>query len=288
MINQHSIASIVMAAGRGSRMKGLNGSKSLLPLKPKSSPFQGDRPMILNILENLPDGPKAIVVNFDKQSVIDTTKAFNTIYCEQKELNGTGGALLSCQDFLAQIDSDKVIITMGDVPLVKPSTYRSLIDKLDTHQMVVLGFCPKEKGDYGVLEIQNGGVTKIIESKYWKTFPSQVQEVLKVCNSGIYAVRRRVLFKYLSILAKHPHVVRKNVENQSIEFNEYFVTDLIELMSNDGKPIGYKIAEDERELIGVDDIDALKLAQTVFHELSIPIFTGTNFSSHHRIQNHWM
>ena len=67
-------ASLILAAGRGSRMKEFHGSKTLLPLIPRESPYKGDRPIILEILNNLPSGPKAVVVNHRKEDVINPRK----------------------------------------------------------------------------------------------------------------------------------------------------------------------------------------------------------------------
>ena len=195
MSGEQCIASIIMAAGRGSRMKQFDGNKTLLPLKPTASPFEGTHPILLHILNNLPSGPKSIVVHYDRQSVIDATKHYNPTYCLQPELNGTGGALLAAKAFLEQEGPDPIIITMGDVPLVKPQTYDALISKLDTHHMVVLGFCPGDRKEYGVLAIENGHVSRIIEKKYWKDFPASQQMNFKVCNSGIYAARRKDLLE---------------------------------------------------------------------------------------------
>ena len=91
------IASLVLAAGRGSRMKDFDGSKTLLPLIPGKSHYEGKTPIILEILNKLPSGPKAIVVNHKKEDVIEATRGFDLTYCEQPVLNGTGGALIALQ-----------------------------------------------------------------------------------------------------------------------------------------------------------------------------------------------
>jgi len=258
------IASIIMAAGRGSRMKGYGGNKTLLPLNANGSILEGTNPILLHILDNLPSGPKAIIVNHDRHSVMEMTAAFDPTYCFQPELNGTGGALLASRTFIENLDCDRLIITMGDVPMVKTDTYVELIGKLKDHAMVVLGFHPENRKQYGVLDCTNGNVNKIIEHKYWKHFPAEKQSELRICNSGIYAVRTREISAYLSVLAQKPHVVRKRIDDRPVEFKEYFITDLIELMANDGVPVGYEVAKHEHEVMGVDDIDALKKVQKLW------------------------
>ena len=259
-------ASIIMAAGRGSRMQDFTGNKTLLPLIPGISPFCGSRPILRHIIENLPAGPKTVVVNHQKEDVITATDSMGLCFCDQPTLNGTGGALLAAEDFIRQSDCTNIIITMGDVPFVAPATYQRLIQRLSATQMVVLGFAPADKKKYGVLEIDGTGVSKITEWKYWKDYAAEKQAMLSVCNSGIYAIRKAALLPYLAVLAQRPQVVVKAVDGVLREIKEFFITDLVEYMVADGLSIGYVMAEDETETMGVDDPDALLKAQELYRK----------------------
>jgi bifunctional UDP-N-acetylglucosamine pyrophosphorylase/glucosamine-1-phosphate N-acetyltransferase len=258
------IASLILAAGRGSRMKEFDGNKTLLPLVTGNSSREDSHPILLEILSNLPSGPKAIVVNYKKEDIISATRDFSLTYCEQPKLNGTGGALLAAIPFLKKVDCEHLIITMGDVPLVKKDTYRRLIQRLKNNSMAILGFRPKSKREYGVLETDADYVKRIIEWKYWKDFPKERQEALHICNSGIYASKREDLLKYLPVLSSRPHKVLKKISGKAIEVEEYFITDLVEYMNEDGLSVGFIIAEDEKEVMGVDDITALYNAREIF------------------------
>lgn len=264
----HITGSLILAAGKGSRMKGFDGNKTLLPLLPAGSPYEGERPILLNILDNLPPGPRALVVNHKKSEVIKTTADLGLTYCEQPVLNGTGGALLASRAFIEAGDFDRLIITMGDVPFVRAGTYLNLIEELEDAPLVVLGFRPREKKQYGVLEVRDKKVTKIIEWKYWRTFSQQRQEQLPICNSGIYAARRHELVRYLNLLEKRPHRVVKERQGKMVDIEEFFVTDLVELMQADGLNAGYVIASDENEVMGLDDLQALQKAQEHFRVMS--------------------
>jgi bifunctional UDP-N-acetylglucosamine pyrophosphorylase/glucosamine-1-phosphate N-acetyltransferase len=260
-------ASVILAAGRGTRMKDLKGNKTLLPLIPGRSSYDGDRPMLLQILKSLPSGPKAVVVHHRKEEVMEATRGLGLTYCQQVELNGTGGALLAARPFLESQTIEQIIVTMGDVPLVKGDTYKALVRNLRDTRLTVLGFRPQDKRQYGVLEIDEGLVKRIIEYKYWKTFPKDRQAVLEVCNSGIYAARRHDFLRYLSVLASRPHKIQKEINGHWVELKEFFVTDLVGYMSQDGLPVGYILAEDETEVMGVDDPSALRRAQRIFRGL---------------------
>jgi len=255
---------MILAAGRGSRMTGYGGNKTLLPLNPGKTPYEGSSPILLHILTHLPPGPKVVIVNHGKEDVITATKDLGVSYREQPELNGTGGALLAAVDFLEAESADHIIITMGDVPFVRTATYNRLTEHLKDHSLVVLGFIPELKKQYGVLEVEGDQVRKITEWKYWNAYPEQTKQLFRICNSGIYAVRRDVLLRYLPVLASRPHVVGKEVGGRLKDVREYFITDLVEYMQADGLRTGYIIAEDEEEVMGVDDLAALTRAQDIY------------------------
>ena len=257
-------ASIIMAAGRGSRMKDYAGNKTLLPLAPRDSVFSGQRPIIMHLMENLPVGPRCLIVNHCRAQVMDTTQGTGVVYCEQPVLNGTGGAILAAKDFVAAQLVPHVIITMGDVPFVQKTTYEILVDGLGVHDLMILGFSPTDRKQYGVLEIEKGQVRKITEWKYWKDYPATRQDSLTVCNSGIYAVRRADLADYLPILASRPQIVQKQVNGRMTDIEEFFFTDLIEFMVKDGKRVGFHVVDDEFETMGIDDVAALEKAQAIY------------------------
>jgi bifunctional UDP-N-acetylglucosamine pyrophosphorylase / glucosamine-1-phosphate N-acetyltransferase len=253
-------ASIVFAAGKGSRMVGFTGNKTLLPLVAKGSPYEGTQPILLEVLENLPRGPKALVVNYCADDVKQATQGLGVDYILQPVTNGTGGALLVSRGFIESEAAGHWVITMGDVPLIRPSTYASLIEKLDAAEMVLLGFAPEDKAQYGLIEMDGARVLRIVEWKYWSAYPPERQESLRFCNAGVYAVRRHSLLKYLGRLSSQPHRVRKQRGDAWVTIEEYFLTDLVEMMGGDGLPIGLVVVEAD-EVVGVDTPDALRFVQ---------------------------
>ena len=258
------IASIIMAAGRGSRMIGYAGNKTLLPLLSGNSDFEGSHLILHHLLANLPDGPKSLIVNHCKEDVIAATCHLDITYCEQPVLNGTGGALLAAQSFIETQPCSKFIVTMGDVPFVQKTTYLRLVQQLESIDLVILGFCPSDKKQYGVLETQGDLVQKITEWKYWKDYPEEQQAKLTICNSGIYAVKKNILKKYLPVMASRPQIVYKEISGNTTPVKEFFITDLVEYLVDDGKSVGCILAEDERETMGIDDHTTLLKAQEIF------------------------
>jgi bifunctional UDP-N-acetylglucosamine pyrophosphorylase/glucosamine-1-phosphate N-acetyltransferase len=262
-MNNQIIGSLIFAAGKGTRMKGYEGNKTLLPLVPEESPFKGREPILLHILKNLPPGPKALVVHHRKEEIIEATKGMGLLYYEQKETNGTGGALLAGKEFLSKGEFESLIITMGDVPFVRRQTYLKLTEGLDEFSMMVLGFRTRNKKKYGLLKTENDLVIDILEWEYWKELSVNQRSSLEICNGGIYAVRRRDLIPYLSAIEKLPHRVLKERGGKSILIEEFFITDLVKLMTTDGLKVGY-IVSDEMELMGIDDVQSLINAQRYY------------------------
>lgn len=260
-----SAASVIMAAGRGSRMEGFKGNKTLLPLAPGDSPYEGDHPILLQALMALPPGPKALVVHHRKEDVMKATGHLGLTYCVQNKLNGTGGALLAARNFLESQHNDQVVITMGDVPFVRTETYEAMLGLLERYSLVVLGFAPKAKKNYGLLEIEADRVKRIVEWKYWKDYPENIQTKLRICNSGIYTARTEELLRYLTLLASRPHIVKKEIGGKLQEIEEFFVTDIVEYMHGDGLHVGYLLTKEE-EVMGVDDLPGLLKAQKVYRE----------------------
>jgi bifunctional UDP-N-acetylglucosamine pyrophosphorylase/glucosamine-1-phosphate N-acetyltransferase len=264
MAQEAKAASIIFTAGYGSRMRGFSGNKTLLPLIPGSNPFEGEYPIIFEVVRNLPRGPKALVIHHKKDEVIRVTRDLGVLYYEQSVPDGTGGALIAARGFLEEIDQEYLIITMGDIPFVKEATYLRLISQLRDQDLVVLGFKPMDRAQYGILEIEGGGVKRITEWRYWKEYPLERKSHFEVCNSGIYAARRASLLKYLKKLKQRPHRVDKERDGRMIGIEEYFITDLVELMNNDGLTVGLIVADEDKEVMGIDTLEDLVLAQSIF------------------------
>ncbi len=261
-----SVTSVVLAAGKGSRMIGFEGNKTLLPLLPQaSSLYLGERPLLVEVLENLPAGPKGVVVHHFADAVESATRHLGVTYLPQPVTNGTGGALLACRGFLENTPCDHVLITMGDVPLIRPETYSGLLRGLDRNALMILAFHAKDRAQYGMLETAEARVLRVIEWKYWRDYPPALLARLQWCNAGVYAVRRPELLQYLERLAQQPHQVRKQRGERWVTVEEYFLTDLVEMMSSDDLGVGFVVTGEE-EVMGVDTPDSLRFAQAIYCE----------------------
>jgi bifunctional UDP-N-acetylglucosamine pyrophosphorylase / glucosamine-1-phosphate N-acetyltransferase len=261
-----AVVSIIFAAGRGTRMKGYDGNKTLLPLIPGKSRYEGSRPLIREVLDNLPAGPRGIVVNYHAEQVRRVTEGQGTSFIYQPVTNGTGGALLAARFFLHSTDADRVIITMGDVPLIRSATYFRLLDQLGRYELTLLSFECKDRAQYGMIEMEGERITGIVEWKYWKDFPEDRQSRLRYCNAGVYAAGKSTLLRYMDRMEKRPHEVRKQQNGKWVSIREYFLTDLAEMMNEDGLLVGMTPAPEE-EVTGVDTPESLQAVQKLYARL---------------------
>jgi bifunctional UDP-N-acetylglucosamine pyrophosphorylase/glucosamine-1-phosphate N-acetyltransferase len=268
MAQQHvETTSIVFAAGKGTRMTGYGGNKTLLPLVAGKSRFEGERPLLREVLDNLPPGPKGVVVHHLADEVRKSVQAPDVDFIFQEETNGTGGALLSARTVIESVRTGNIIITMGDVPLIRPATYLKLLEMLERRPMALLGFEPRDRARYGMLEIDGGRVARIVEWEYWKDYLPEKQARLQYCNAGVYAARRPVLLEYMAELERLPHKVRKIRDGKETTIKEYFLTDLVEMMYARGLDVGM-IAVPEQEVIGVDTPESLETVQRLYAQIA--------------------
>jgi bifunctional UDP-N-acetylglucosamine pyrophosphorylase/glucosamine-1-phosphate N-acetyltransferase len=107
-------------------------------------------------------------------------------------------------------------------------------------------------------------VERIVEWAYWNALPEEKQNTHEICNAGIYSVKKKDLLRYLPVLASRPHQVIKTIDGKEVPVEEFFITDLVEFMSADGLSVGYILAEDEQEVMGVDDLPSLLRARELY------------------------
>jgi len=109
---------------------------------------------------------------------------------------------------------------------------------------------------------QNGNTGKNILKKDNTSSKSAIQ--------GSMLPKKEVLLRYLPVLASRPHLVEKEVNGRLSNVKEYFITDIIEYMHDDGLSVGYILAEHEEEVMGVDDLAALTRAQKIYESGLMP------------------
>ncbi|WP_037488102.1 bifunctional UDP-N-acetylglucosamine diphosphorylase/glucosamine-1-phosphate N-acetyltransferase GlmU [Sphingomonas phyllosphaerae] len=210
-MSSRNIAVVVLAAGKGTRMKS-DLHKVLHPI--------AGRPMLLHLLAaaaTLSPERTVVVTGAGREQVEAAVTPLGAKIAVQAEQLGTGHAVMQAREALAGFAGD-VLILYGDVPLVRAETMRAMIERLDADDapaVVVLGFRPADAGAYGRLIVAGGGdrLEKIVEFKD----ADAAERAVTLCNSGLMAARGELLFDLLARLGN---------DNAA---GEYYLTDVVEL-----------------------------------------------------------
>ena len=237
-------AVIVLAAGAGTRMKS-ETPKVMHPI--------GGRSMVEHAIaaaQDLRPQRLAVVVRHQRDKVAAHVTAFDTsvTIVDQDDVPGTGRAVevgLLGLDESATVEGT-VVVTYGDVPLLRSETLKELIavHELDGNAVTVLTTNIADPGAYGrIVRNAAGEVTAIVEAKDATDEQLAITEI----NSGIYAFDAAVLRDSL-----------KQVTTDNSQ-GEKYITDVLEIARNAGHRTSALAIEDRWEVEGAND--RVQLAQ---------------------------
>ena len=238
-MKKESISIIILAAGKGSRMKS-SKAKVLHTISGK--------PMLYHIVKESRkiSDDITIVVAHQKDSVIKAMEEyFNDItFVVQDAQNfpGTGGAMKNVAP-----KNDKVLVLNGDMPLITANALNGFLE-IDA-DIIMSIFDLKDPNGYGRVIIKDGHVQYIVEQKDANDAELNTTTV----NAGIYAFSKNVIQKYI------PELRNDNAQK------EYYLTDVISMAKNDNLSI-VPLLVDEEHFKGVnskkDLADAEEIMQT--------------------------
>ncbi|MBI5344001.1 MAG: bifunctional UDP-N-acetylglucosamine diphosphorylase/glucosamine-1-phosphate N-acetyltransferase GlmU [Deltaproteobacteria bacterium] len=224
-----NIAAIVLAAGKGRRMK-----SSI----PKVLHRVAGRPMLsypLMVLRELGIRNITVVAGHKGDSVKALFSTERSIaFAGQKDQKGTGHAVMCALKTLKGFHGD-ILILSGDVPLITGAAIKGLIKvkkggkenaRLAARPRAAISFITAVLDDpdgYGrVVRDENNTVERVVEDKDCTEAERRISEV----NTGIYLISSEFLFDNIKKLK------RANVQG------EYYLPDLIGL----AKRTGHKVA----------------------------------------------
>ncbi|MGB7371099.1 bifunctional UDP-N-acetylglucosamine diphosphorylase/glucosamine-1-phosphate N-acetyltransferase GlmU [Erythrobacter sp.] len=232
-------ATIILAAGKGTRMKS-DLHKVLHPIAGK--------PMLLHLLDSFAelDCKRTVVVVGDRRDQVDAAlegRAVETVM--QDPQHGTAHAALQAKERLAGFEGH-VLVTFGDVPMVRAATVRRLVDALgEGARVAVLGFRPPNPLAYGrILADDDGTVRKMVEFKD----ASEEERACTLCNSGVLISHSRDIWPLL-----------EGVGNDNVQ-GEYYLPDVATGAIAQGDTV--KVVEtDPGEVAGVNSRAELAAAE---------------------------
>jgi len=233
------IAAIVLAAGKGTRMKS-DLHKVLHPI--------AGRPMLLHLMASVDalSPAKKVVVVGDKADQLEAALAGTADLAVQDPQLGTGHAVQQAETALAGFDGD-VLILYGDVPFVPAATMQAMIDRLgaaDAPAVVVLAFEPADPLQYGRVITDGDRVVKMVEHKD----ATDAERAVRLCNSGLMAAKASDLFALLA---------RVTDDNAAKEF---YLVDIVNIANADGRSCAV-VKTDADDVAGINSRAELAAAE---------------------------
>ncbi len=237
-----STALIVLAAGKGTRMKS-DLPKVLHPI--------AGAPMLIHALragEALEPSRIVVVAGHGADLVGAAAEQYNeaTESVVQSEQLGTAHAVAQAAPVLKGFDGDAIVL-YGDTPFIQPDTLTRMVEARAAHDVVVLGFEAADPGRYGRLVMDGDALSAIVEFKD----ADEATHAISFCNSGVIAAKASTLFDLI-----------KAVGNDNAS-GEYYLTDIIAIARDRGLS-ATAIACDESETMGINSRAELAGAEAAF------------------------
>ena len=232
MSTSKDFAVIILAAGQGTRMRS-DTHKVLHPI--------AGRPLLLHLLDSvdkLGATRRVVVVGKGRDQVEKALDGSNVVIAHQAEQKGTAHAVAQAREALAGYGGP-VLILYGDTPFVQATTLDRMLGRLDGEAgpgVVVLASCPDDPLNYGRIILGDGDrIAKMVEYKD----ATEGERAVRLCNSGMMAVRAPDLFRWLD---------RVGNDNAA---SEYYLPDIVNIAATEGRE-AVVIEGDPYETAGVN------------------------------------
>jgi len=227
-----NFAVVILAAGQGTRMRS-DTHKVLHPIACK--------PLLMHLLDSvdrLGAEKRVVVVGKGRDQVEKALNDHDVSIAHQAEQKGTAHAVQQAKDALAGYDG-AVLILYGDTPFVEPETLKRMLERLNGDGgpgVVVLASTPADPLNYGRIILGEGDhIAKMVEYKD----ATEEERAVRLCNSGMMAVRAKDLFRWLD-----------KVGNDNAA-GEYYLPDVVNIAAAEGRE-AVVIEGDPYETAGVN------------------------------------
>lgn len=244
-MSNHDLAVIVLAAGKGTRLKS-NLAKVLHQA--------GSRTLVEHIVracEPLKARESVVVVGHQAEQVAAVVEPLGAVTVLQQPQNGTGHAVQVAKRLLGR--AKFALVLPGDAPLVRTETLNALIA---THRngnaaATILSAVVADPSGYGrVVRKSETAVSAIVEESQLTDEQREINEI----NSAIYCFTLENLWPALA-------QVKPNNKHR-----ELYLTDAIAVMSGKGETVLAQVARDSREVFGCNTRADLAEVDRIFRE----------------------
>jgi bifunctional UDP-N-acetylglucosamine pyrophosphorylase/glucosamine-1-phosphate N-acetyltransferase len=193
---------------------------------------------LLDSVDRLGAQKRVVVVGKGREQVEKALDGRQVTIAHQAEQKGTAHAVQQAKDALAGYEG-AVLILYGDTPFVEPGTLKRMLDRLDGDGgpgVVVLASTPADPLNYGRIILGEGDhIAKMVEFKD----ATEEERAVRLCNSGMMAVRAKDLFRWLD-----------QVGNDNAA-GEYYLPDVVNVAAAEGRD-AVVIEGDPYETAGVN------------------------------------
>ncbi|MFT3890620.1 MAG: bifunctional UDP-N-acetylglucosamine diphosphorylase/glucosamine-1-phosphate N-acetyltransferase GlmU [Anaerolineales bacterium] len=225
------VTAVLLAAGQGTRMKS-SLPKVLHPLCGK--------PMLWHVLEALKEAAAekpVVVVGHGAEEVTKYLGDSAQTVLQEPQL-GTGHAAMQAESLLRG-QTDYVIVTYADMPLLRGETFKRLVEtqRLNPGPLSLLTVIAEDPRGFGRIVRKADGTVAAIVEEYVAT-PAQQQ--IKELNVGAYCFKADWFWDTL-------HRIQMNPKK-----GEYYLTDIVEIAVKDNLPVQAVVHEDFIETIGIN------------------------------------
>jgi bifunctional UDP-N-acetylglucosamine pyrophosphorylase / glucosamine-1-phosphate N-acetyltransferase len=243
----NNIGGVILAAGKGTRMKSKTSNKVTLIL--------GDKPMIVHAVEKISAlglHPIVVVVGFAKESVMELVKE-DVIFAEQKVRLGTAHALKTGISSLGSSTEHVLVIQGDDSAFYKKELLENLIKAHVSENNSITFLTAEMDNPAGLGRIIRNAAGEVVDIVEEKNASEEIKKIKEI-NPACYVFSIKFLNKYL------PKVKKNEVSG------EYYLVDLIHL----GIENNEKIQDVKGGLMnwrGVNTKEELEEAQNLYKDL---------------------
>ncbi|MDP2823942.1 MAG: bifunctional UDP-N-acetylglucosamine diphosphorylase/glucosamine-1-phosphate N-acetyltransferase GlmU [Sulfuritalea sp.] len=216
---------VILAAGQGKRMRS-DLPKVLHRLAGK--PLLGH---VIDTVRAIGEARICVVYGHGGEQVRTALDAPDLTWARQEPQLGTGHAVLQAiPDAVAcprsgipgtQSESAPTLVLYGDVPLIRASTLRRLIEAAGSDSLALLTAHAANPHGYGRIVRVDDKVTRIVEEKDADDAERAIHEI----NTGILVAPTAALARWL------PGLGKRNAQG------EYYLTDIVALAVAEGMPV---------------------------------------------------
>ncbi len=218
---------------------------------PKVLHLLGGKPMLsypITLARRVNSHRIIVVVGHQSHLVRESFPDPDLLFVEQGEPLGTGHAVFCAFSHLQNV-AGLALILCGDVPLLRSSTVKAMMDyhRREKSIVTVMTTALLHPGSYGrVIRDEAGRVKKIVEAKDAAPRELGINEI----NTGIYCAD-------LSFLS---FAVTK-IKNTNAQ-GEYYLTDIMAIAYERGLQTAAFFVDDPCEVMGINTPEELKKAET--------------------------